>query len=387
MTNSWRSFALKGAAVAAMALAGCGGPDDGSVEFAEGAKAYEVRDFVRAERGFSESLKLAPENVDAILMLARTELELGKIDAAREALQRAQELAGGDCDVLLLSAQAAFHARDYETARKLFLQVAEDGELSASLRAEGWAGLGVVAMSDINTSTSLSARDVARTAFLRAIKLDGRNASARYHLGVLYMNAFGYNEAALDQFEIFVRLEKEADKRVQDVQHKTIPSVREVIAASAARRDGVSKRDSAASAAALKKAEEAWKKGTFKTAKLRYAEAFEADVLSFPAAQGLALAWLKTDTSKAGLREAAKYYRIASSLRPSSKETALAAGDLAYRLGNYVSAVAAYSHAVAASPYDITAVDGLIRGLQKSGNQTSAKVYQKYREWIPVRKR
>lgn len=387
MTNSWRSFALEGVAVAAMALAGCGGPGDGSVEFAEGAAAYEVRDFARAERGFSASLALAPDSVDALLMLARTELELGKIDEAGEALRRARELAGGDSDVRLLSAQAAYHARDYESARRIFLQVANDGELSAGVRAEGWAGLGVVEMSDINGSASLSARDVARTAFLRAIKLDGRNASARYHLGVLYMNAFGYNESALDQFEIFVRLEKAADKRVQDVQRKTIPSVREAIASAAARRDGVSKRDSAASAAALKKAEEAWKKGTYKTARLRYSEAFEADVLSFPAALGLARSWLKSDTTKSGLQESAKYYRLASSLRPSSKETAMAAGDLAYKLGNYVSAVAAYSHAVAASPYDITAVDGLIRGLQKSGNQKSAAVYQRYRDWLPARKR
>lgn len=389
MTNSCPSSVLKGACLAALAaIVGCGGePPDGKKEYAEGEAAYAVRDFAKAERGFTDCLKYAPSNVDALLMLARTRLDLGKIAEAREAIAAAEALAGGDCDVLLLSGQAAFHARDYEKAVKAFRAVAENAELAPAVQAQGWAGLGVVQMAMMSVSQSIAVRDVARTDFLRAIKLDGRNASARYNLGVLYKNAFSYNKAALDQFEIFVRLEKTADKRVQDVQQKTIPAIRDEIAAADARRDGVAKRDSAASAAALRKAEAAWAKGTFKTAKLRYGEAYAADVLSYPAALGLAKAWEKTDTTQAGLREALKYYCIASSLRPSSKDIALKAGDLAYKLGSYAPAVEAYSHALAASPNDITVADGLIRALQKSGNSASARAYQRYRDWVFERKK
>lgn len=388
MTNSSLSSALKGAALAALAaLAGCGGRDDGSAAYAAGEAAYAARDLAQAERQFSAALVAAPGDVNALLMLARTELDLGKIVEAGAAVAQAEALAGGDVDVMLLAAQIAYHARDIAKAKTLYSEVAEDARLAPADRAAGWAGLGVVEMSAINSGTATEGRDLARTCFLRAIRLDARNASARYHLGVLYMNAFGYRESALDQFGIFVRLEKEADRRVQDVQQKTIPALRDQIATAASRRDGVSRRDSAASAAALKKGEEAWNKGTYKTARLRYAEAYQADVLSYPAALGLAKAWEKSDLTKAGQQEAAKYYRIASSLRPSAKDTAITAGNFAYRLGSYASAAEAYSRAMAAAPNDITAIDGLIRSLQKSGNRASQAVYQHYRDWLGSVKR
>ena len=65
----------------------------------------------------------------------------------------------------------------------------------------------------------------------------------------------------------------------------------------------------------------------------------------------------------------------------------LKAGDLAYKLGSYAPAVEAYSHALAASPNDITVADGLIRALQKSGNSASARAYQRYRDWVFERKK
>lgn len=388
MTNSWQSSALKAVGAAALAaLAGCGGPDDGSAEYAAGNTAYAARDLVKAERQFTASLAEEPGNVNALIMLARTELDLGKIDEAGAAIAQAESLAGGDTDVMLLAAQIAFHARDFGKAKTLYAMIAEDARLTPADRAAGWAGLGVVEMSGINSGAATEGRDIARTCFLRAVRLDGRNAAARYHLGVLYMNAFAYRESALDQFGIFVRLDTEADKRVQDVQQKTIPALRNEIAAAASRRDGVSRRDSAASASALRKAEEAWNKGTYKTARLRYAEAYQADVLSYPAALGLAKSWEKSDLSKSGQLEASKYYCIASSLRPSAKDTALAAGGFAFKLGNFASAVEAYSRALAAAPTDVTAIDGLIRALQKSGNRSSAVVYQRYRDWLATAKR
>ena len=78
-----QSSALKCAsAVFAAAILGCG-PSDGVKEFSEGKEAYDLRDLRKAERLFTESLALAPQDMDRLLYLARTELELGELDKAK----------------------------------------------------------------------------------------------------------------------------------------------------------------------------------------------------------------------------------------------------------------------------------------------------------------
>lgn len=382
--NSLHKFEPKGivktAATAALcaalfAVVGCG-PRDGQKEFAAAKTAYSVRDFAKAEKLLNQSLKLTADNVDALIYLARVKLELGEISAAQEVLAQAEALAPKDVDIHLLGAQIAYHAKNYDKAKAQYGALAQDANLSVVLRAQALAGLGVVEMTK-------NEFDLARISFLKAIRLDRRNASARYHLGLLYRDGFGFNDAALEQFETFVRLEVLADARVQKVQRTLIPQLKEAIARQAMERPGAQKRDSAASSAALSRAEAARKKNDYKTAKKEYAKAFESDVLSYPAALGLAEMWAKTDASVAGQRKTLEYYRAACALKASAVRTFVATGNLAYKLASYATAVDSYSRAVAANPSDLSAIDGLIRSLQKvGGRRKDAAAYQAYRDLI-----
>ena len=372
--NFFRSSALKGASAALLAaILGCG-PNDGVKEFDQGRAAYEVRDLKKAEKFLEKSLACAPNDVDRLLLLARTELDLGELAKAKSLVERAAANSKGDADVTLLKAQVAWHAKDYKTAASGFSDIANNAALDASVRAQGWAGLGVVEMTCDN-------HHLARIAFLRAIRLDRRNASAWYHLGLLYRDGFGYLESALEQFEIFSRLEEEASPRVQKAQRTVIPALKESISRAATERPGASTRNSAACAAAIAKAEEAMKKDRFKDAREAYAQALKSDPLSYPAALGLAKAWERTDATKAGQEKAFDAYKTACMLRPSAVSTFLAAGSLAAKLGLSLQAIEIYSRAVAANPTSLDAIDGLIRALRKSGGKAKvADAYQSYRE-------
>ena len=378
MTSFSRSSALSAAALA-LAVAGCG-PKDGVKEYEAGRAAYEARSSEKAERLFAKSLQYAPENVDALVMLASVQRDLGKMSEAAETIAKAEALSPGSADVVLLDAEIAFHLSDYARSAKLFRDVAEDAEATPEARSLGWTGLGIVEMTSEH-------RDLARIAFLRAIRLDRRNPSARYHLGLLYRgDSFGYLDAALEQFEIFVRLGEKADPRAQHAQRTIIPGIKEDIARRAASRRGVEKRDAAASAAALARAAAAMKKGNYKTARSEYEAAYKADVLSYPAALGLAKAWEKTDTTNAGRQRTLDWYKEACSLKPGAISTFLAAGELAAKMGQHATAAELYSRAVAANPSDISAIDGLIRALRRTGSGKVADAYQSYRELVTVRK-
>ena len=370
--NSFCSSALECAcALIVAACAGCG-QDNGAKEFAVGRSAYEVRDLKKAEKFLGKSLECAPEDVDRLVLLARVKLDLGELAAAKDLVAKAATVSGGDVDVILLGSQIAWHLKDYEAAADGFRSVAENVKLPADIRSQGFSDLGIVEMSGNN-------HHLARLALLKAVRLDYRNASAWYHLGLLYRDAFDYREAALEQFEKFVRLEVSASPRVQKVQRTIIPALKESIAKGLTDRPGVAKRDSAACASLIAKAEAALKKETPKIARQRYQEALAADPLSFPAAIGLAQTWLKTDVTKTGQTKAFENYRIACSLRPGAISTFLTTGALAVRLGYNAQAVEIYSRAVAASPNSLEALDGLIRALRKNGKGKIAQAYQAFR--------
>lgn len=375
------AFAFKSIAIVVLALlAGCG-QRDGVKELDLGREAYDLHDLTKAEKYLTKCLDYAPENVDAIVYLARIKLEVGEISAARDYVARAQGLAPDAVDVRTLAAQLAWHAKDYTAAARGFASLADDAKLDAQTRSLGWTGLGIVEMTCNN-------KHLARIDFLRATRIDRRNASAWYHLGLLYRDAFGYLEAARDQLEFFVRLEKVADLRVQKAQRTLIPAIKETIARELANRPGVGNRDSSACSASLAKAEEAWKKGLFLTARQAYIKALAADPLSYPAALGLAKAWPKTDSSKAGLQKSFDNYRLACTLNPGAISTFITTGELAEKLGRYAEAQEIYSRAVAASPTSASALDGLIRALGKVGkNQRIARAYQDYRDFAVLRKK
>ena len=375
MTNIFRSSALKIAVLSVLAaLSGCD-PADGSAEFRAGKAAFDAGDSRKAAKLFEKCVEFAPDNVDALVYLARVKLVLGELPDASSWIGKAEALAPGDVDVRLLSAQIAWHLKDYDKAASLYTGIANDTSLDAALRAEGWTGLGIVEF-------TRGEAHLARVAFLRAIRIDRRKASAWYHLGLVYREApFGYLEAALEQFEIFVRLDENASPRVQKTLRVLIPGLKESIARTAAERPGAARRNSAQCATAISKAEAAVKKGIWKTARQCYQEALDADALSYPAALGLARSLLKVDASKAGQGKALEKYKLACSLRPGAVKTFLEAGELASKIGMYGQAVEIYSRAVAANPSSIPAIDGLIKALRKvGGRQKEAAAYQRYRD-------
>ena len=381
MTNISHSFALKGLALAALALlAGCGA-SDGSKELAAGKAAYDAGNVKRAEALFTSSLEANPTNADAHVYMALVNLQQGLLQEARAHALEAESLAGGDVDVRLLSAQIAWHLKDYEKAARIYRAIAEDVALPAALRARAWTELGLVQMAG-------NAYDLARLSFLRALRLDFKSPAAHYHLGVLYRYApFAYAEAALEQFEIFVRLSPEMDARIQKTCKTTIPALKETIARQTADIPGVARRNSASSVAALARADKAWKKNAFKTAVKEYRAAYEADPLAYPAARGLARALLKADTSRAGQKQALDAYRKACALRPSAVATFVEAGALAERLGQVATAREIYSRALAADPASVDVLDGLVRALRKTGDKKVAAAYQAYRESLAKKAR
>lgn len=375
------SSAPKGvfAIVLAAALAGCGSKDSRQ-QYEAAKEAFELRDYAKADKLLEKLLENSPGNADALVLKTQVKLAIGELADAAEAIRRASEIAGGDADVRMLDAQIAWHSKDYKRAADLFTAMALDMKLPADVRSQALSGLGIVEMTCNNSHLS-------RIAFLKAIRVDRRNPAAWYHLGLLYRDGFGYNDAALEQFQIFVRLNENADLRVQKVQKSVMPALKEMIQNYASSRPGASSRDSAAAAAAISAAQSAAKKGAWKTAKAQYEKALKADPLSHPAALGLSRAWAKTDTSKLGRQKRLEYMQMACQLNPYAVAVYLETGALALQLGHFGSAVEIYSRALAAAPSNIEAIDGLIRALRKTGKNSIAKAYQSYRDMIAAKRK
>ena len=108
MTSSLRRFALECAVVlAAAVLSGCGA-GDGSKEYEAARAACAVRDFRKAEKFLSESIRLAPRNVDALVLAARVKIDLGEMAEEAGDIEKAfkiyreiyetQTQGGGDFD-------------------------------------------------------------------------------------------------------------------------------------------------------------------------------------------------------------------------------------------------------------------------------------------------
>lgn len=385
--NFSRSFALKGACAAAMSalLVACG-DNNGEKELAAGLEALSAHELKKAERLFTECLEQDSGKVDAYVGLARVQLELGELPAAREAVDAAAKLEPNAVDVIELGAQVAFHQKDYAVAQQGFRALAGNASLDGTVRAKGWTGLGIVEMAQNNF-------DLARVDFLQALLVDRRNAPARYHLALIYRDSFDYAEAALEQFEFYVRLGQQASPRVQEVQRVHIPALKESIARSLRELPSAANRNSTASAAALQRAQAAEKRGRNDMALQEYRLALKSDPLSYPAALGMAKCLMKTTPSRkrGGISdpqgEALKAYRIACKLRPSAISTYLTTGELAAKRGQHATAVMLYSRTLAADPTNLSALDGLIRALQRVGSPKEVtKAYQSYRDTLATRK-
>lgn len=390
--NSSLSSVLKRALATAVfaALAGCGG-EDASKNLRAGEEALAAGDTEKAIRKFEASVAIAPANVDAWVMLAGAQLKFGDVANASKSISCALDLAPNDADVVELAAQVAFYEKHYDQAEALYSKLAA-GDRERALRSRALSGIGVVNMARIAEAGNLASvfRDRARTALLSAIRLDMKNSVARYHLGLIYRD-LGYNEIARDNFSLFTGIERmrkrDGDERVAMVATTILPDLNERINEEKSHSKGADNRNSSAAADALKKARAAWDNGKYKTAKLRYTEAYAADVLNYDAALGLARAWEKNDSSRTGLDTALNYYYAACKLRPSAKDTLIKTAALATRLGKHSMAAEAYSRAVAASPYDPVAIEGLIKALKTIGRVKSAEIYRSYLDFVVATKR
>ena len=385
MTSSSRSSALNllaaSAALAAL-LSGCG-DSDGSSEYAKAEEALKSGNLAKAGELFAQTAEIAPTNIDALVMLAKTRLANGEIREAREAAKSALALDGDAEDALELAAQTAWHSRDYAEARGIYRRLASDAGRAPEARSRAWARLGIVDMSEYDTDKSrVALRDSARCDFLAALALDPKNAAARYHLGLLYRDSYLYLDYALDQLSFYKATAPKVDRHLKAVCDTMIPELRGQIANEKAARPGVAKRNVDGCAKALRRGVEAFSKGTYKTAKLRYGEAMSADPLSFAAAEGYARSCAKADTTAAGKKTAYEAYREACRLGPSKVDTFLETARLAAEIGRSAAAEDLYSRALAANPKSLPALDGLIRTCVKNGEKESAAAYRAYMAFI-----
>ena len=72
------------------------------------------------EKCLEASYAASATNADTLVYLARVKLDLGQLSEARKYVGKAAELAGADIDVRLLSAQIAWHVKDYAAASAAF---------------------------------------------------------------------------------------------------------------------------------------------------------------------------------------------------------------------------------------------------------------------------
>ena len=366
---------MAAAAAAALVSGGCG-RSDGTAEYEAGVKAFEGGNFNEARDKFSKSLEYGPENASAAIMLARTLVASGDLKAASAAAEKAMELAPGDADAVMTAAQTAFYARNYALARKLFGELASKPGYTPQIRSAALASLAVVDIACISGRDMEYFRESARTGFLLARRSDPRNAAARYHLALLYRDSYGYAESALDQFELYARLDRKDAARVERTRTKTIPELRETIAKNPQR--SAERRDSLLSAKELRNAETARAKGDFKAARKAYERARRADALNFQAVMGLAETSYRASPTKAGATEAFRLCREAWGLRPTSKEALVKAGEYALKAGNAAGAVEAYSRALAAAPNDAATAAALANAFVKNGKRRAAEPVARY---------
>ncbi len=397
MTNFSRSFAPKGACLLAslVLLAGCGCSKDSvaSMDVRASAAAAETAfaegDYQTALLCCQQSLSQNGSQVNIQILRARAALALDDFETAEEAADAAAKLRPADLAVLQIEAQVAFARDNLEKAYEIFSMLAKDESLSPATRAIGWCGRGVVAIKRINGDTgrndAASSGDAARIDLMRAIQTDRRNAAAYYHLGYLYRNTLGFKQAAIDSFERYVGLMGETEDPHVAKASEAIRSLKDEIARETDNIPGSKARNTTLCAQALRRADAARKKNDLKGMVRAYEEALKADPLSFDAAYNLATCYEKQGT-RASIENAYRKYRLTSVLRRGNAAALLAVGRLAEKLGYPLSGAASYSRAVALKWNDISALDGLIRTLRRSGNRTSANAYQRFRDSLPARR-
>jgi Tfp pilus assembly protein PilF len=95
--------------------------------------------FTKAEKKFSESIKLDPAYVTPLLNLAKINLALNRNSEAKLQADKAMKISPGNPDVVLVLARIAINKEKYDDARKLLESCLVKTPLSADCL--GWRGI------------------------------------------------------------------------------------------------------------------------------------------------------------------------------------------------------------------------------------------------------
>ncbi len=347
-------FKLYFMALLALLVAGCG-DDEASVSDKTG------------ESGPAEHSSL-----DSVIQRGVSAVSNGDVAGASSAADEAVKCDHESAEARLLAGQAAYLEGDYERALAEFRVVAKEKSLPAAVRSKGYAGLGLVEYKQNN-------KDAARISFLHAHRLDSKNESAYYHLGLIYRDTYHFYEAALEQFRMFARLSKPDDPITDKVARNYVPELRNLIQNIAAQRPGVSTRDPNAAAKLIEGARALAAKNYITKAKGDYAAALKADPLSYTAAIEYANLLNRKINSDNDVDNALAAFRAAIDQRPEVQKNYLAAAQLAYSKKRWATAVQILDRAVAHDPKNSNAIGLLYSSLNKAGNEKLAKLWREYK--------
>ena len=348
------AFQLYLTAIVAVCVAGCG---DDAASVPEKTDATSV---------------VEEESFDSIMRRGIAAVSQKDIASAVSAADTALERDPNSAEARLLAGQAAYLANDYDRARAEFGMVLKEKSLPKEIRSKGFAGLGLVEFTQHHV-------DAARILFLHAQLLDHKNEAAWYHLGLIYRDTYHFYEAALEQFQLFTRLSQPNDPHTEAVGRKMIPDLRKQIQRSAAERPGVSSRDPGHAAKLIEEAQSLESKSRLTMAKKKYAEALNADPLSYPAALGYAQLLKRMGKTEADVDKALAAYRAAIDQQPAVQKNYLEAARLAYANKRWATAVQIMDRAVAHDSKNKESLDVLIGALMKAGNGKLAKSWSEYR--------
>ena len=310
---------------------------------------------------------------DEYLQTALDKLALGELDAANDAVTNALALLPDSAEARLADGQVAYLKRDYKRAMADFNAVASEKSLPAPIRSQAFVSRAVVASAQNDF-------DAARMTLFRALRLDRRNAAVWYHLGILSRNTYNFDEAAVEQFEMAARLSDPKEPRTQKLSREIIPAVRASIAAAAASKPGVAKRNAGQASDLIREAEALRKKKMIRAAIKKYEAALAADPFSYQAARELAGLISANDKSSAGVDKALRAYRAAIDQRPAVQENYYAAAQLAYANKRWATAEAILNRAIAHDPENIKTLDLYIATLQKVGKGKQSEAWKTYRQ-------
>lgn len=349
-------------------VAGCG-PDDGGADFERGEAAYSARNLQAAALCYSTAAEKNPTNLTARIRLALVNVDLGELKSARIAIDSARAVDPSSAEARLLDGHIAYLAKDYARATRAFSDVSSARQLPGEMRSKAMVAQAVLQLSE-------NRFDHARVSLWRAIRMDGRNAAAWYHLGYLSRDTYRFEDAALEQFQMASRLMKDP-VRVNTVTQSIIPTVRESLRAKIAGKPGVAARDPGAAAKLVAEAE-SLAKGNPKKSAVKFAEAYEKDPLSYAAAWNYAKLKGESAKSDADIARVLTAFQDAVDQRPNSQLTYRTAARFALARRRPIRAERFLSQALSHNPEDKATLELYVQTLRRLGKTAEAKLYDSY---------